>query len=36
MFNKFFQKLCRLWDNVENMVEPEAADGDIAARCMLD
>jgi hypothetical protein len=33
----FFQKSCRLWDNVENISDVrQAANGNMAACCMLD
>ena len=34
---KIFRKSCRLWDNVEKFGgATEAADDNVAARCMLD
>jgi hypothetical protein len=37
MFNNIFRKSFRLWDNVEKFGgASEAADGNMAAYCMLD
>jgi len=38
MFDNFFRKWCRLWDNVEKYgTTGQATDDDMAhARCMLD